>query len=261
MENIVKEQLRKKVARSGNSGAVWVPKDWLGEEIIVTRLETPKLSLDENILNVLLPYLKDISGVFIYGSYARKEETKDSDVDVLVIARNKFKIKHEKFDIDVIEIKRIKDAVRNDLFVYSVISEAKPILNGVLLDELKEIMFEPKNFVKMFADSTRDSIKSTRELLDLDKLDGDFVRSYGVIYSLVLRLRGLFLINCILKRKKFSSILFKRWIVKVIPEHEFRKMHSVYRAIRDDKKIDTKIELIYAEKLLLLLEKELKNYD
>ncbi|HBE02769.1 MAG TPA: hypothetical protein DC049_09875, partial [Spirochaetia bacterium] len=49
-----KEQIRRKVARSGNGGAVWVPKDWLGEEIIVTRLETPKLSLEEELINILL---------------------------------------------------------------------------------------------------------------------------------------------------------------------------------------------------------------
>ena len=37
-EQITKEQIRKRVVRSGNGGAVWVPKDWLGEEIIVTRI-------------------------------------------------------------------------------------------------------------------------------------------------------------------------------------------------------------------------------
>ena len=62
MQNqMFKEQIRRKVARSGNGGAVWVPKDWLGEEIIVTRLETPKLSLEEELINILLPYLKNIS--------------------------------------------------------------------------------------------------------------------------------------------------------------------------------------------------------
>lgn len=260
MDNMVKEQLRKRVARSGNSGAVWVPKDWLGEEIIVTRLETPKLSLEESILNILLPYLKDISGIFIYGSYARKEETRDSDVDVLVIARNKFKIKHEKFDIDVIEAGKVKDTVKNDLFVYSVINEAKPVFNSLLLEELKGIKFESNKFIKWFADSTEDSIKSVRELIDLDKLDGNHISSYSAIYSLILRLRGIFLINCILKKKKFSNTLFKKWIVKLIPEHELKKMYDVYRMIRDEKKIrDVKIEIEYAEKLLYLLDKEVKK--
>ena len=44
MQNLViKEQLRKKVNKSGNSGAVWVPKAWLGEEILITR-QDPKIS-------------------------------------------------------------------------------------------------------------------------------------------------------------------------------------------------------------------------
>jgi len=260
MDNIVKEQLRKRVARSGNSGAVWVPKDWLGEEIIVTRLETPKLSLEEDILNILLPYLKDISGIFIYGSYARKEETKDSDVDVLVIARNKFKIKHEKFDIDVIEAKKLRDAVKNDIFTYFVINEAKPVFNSLLLEELKEIKFESNSFVMWFADSTEDSIKSVRELIDLDKLDGNNIISYSAIYSLILRLRGIFLINCVLKHKNFSNSSFKKWITMYLPEYEFRRMYDTYRNIRDNKKIrDVKIEIVHAENLLHLLDKEVKK--
>src|SRR3989338_2250423 len=123
MQNlIIKEQIRKKVARSGNGGAVWVPKDWLGEEIIVTRIKTPKLSLEEELINVLLPYLKDICGIFLYGSYARKDETKNSDIDILVIGKNKIKIGNTKrFDINFIEIKKIKEAVQKNPFVYAII--------------------------------------------------------------------------------------------------------------------------------------------
>jgi len=135
----IKEQIVKKVVKSGNGGAVWVPKDWLGEEIIVTRLETPKLSLEEELINILLPYLKNISGVFLYGSYARREETKDSDIDVLVIGKNKLRIGNTKrFDLDFIEIKKIRNVVQKNPFVYAIIKEAKPIFNSDLLDELKQ---------------------------------------------------------------------------------------------------------------------------
>ncbi|MBI2107223.1 nucleotidyltransferase domain-containing protein [Candidatus Woesearchaeota archaeon] len=254
----IKEQIRKRVARSGNSGAVWVPKDWLGEEIIVTRLETKKLSIEEEIMSLLMPYLRDISGVFLYGSYARNEEGKDSDIDVLVIAKNKFKIINKKFDIGIIEEAKVENAIKNDIFVYSTINEAKPIMNSVLLEELRDLKFDSIKFIKWFKESTEDSIKSAKELLELDKLEGDYVSSDSVIYSLILRLRGIFLINCVLKKKFFSNSSFKKWIIRYIPDYELKKMYDVYRSVRSNKNVDVKIEIIYAEKLLGLLQKEVK---
>ena len=203
-EQITKEQIRKRVVRSGNGGAVWVPKDWLGEEIIVTRIETQKLSLEEEIIKILLPYLKDISGVFLYGSYARKEETKDSDIDVLVIAKNKLKIENTKrFDINFIEMKKIKDAVQKNPFVYAVINEAKPIINSCLLEELKQEKKDFKDFIKWFKETTNYSIKSTKELIYLDEMDSIYLSSYSIAYSLILRLKGIFLIKSVLNNKKF----------------------------------------------------------
>src|SRR3989338_8766276 len=88
----IREQLVKRVVRSGNGGAVWVPKDWLGQEVIVILPQKPKLELKERIIHLLEPYLKDIISVFIYGSYARHEETKESDIDVVVITEKPLKI-------------------------------------------------------------------------------------------------------------------------------------------------------------------------
>src|SRR3989338_11708343 len=85
----VKEQLVKRVVKSGNGGAVWVPKSWLGQEVIVILPDRPEVNTKERIMQALEPYLKDVIAVFVYGSYARHEETKDSDVDVMVIVQDK----------------------------------------------------------------------------------------------------------------------------------------------------------------------------
>ena len=259
----VKEQIRRRVARSGNGGAVWVPKNWLGEEIIVTRLETPKLSLEEELINILLPYLRDISGIFLYGSYARKEETKDSDIDVLVIARNKFRIENaKKFDIDIIKIEKINDAVRKNPFVYAVIKEAKPIMNSNLLDELRKIKKDFGYFINWFKETTEDSIKSNREFINLDKIDSDYLISYSVIYSIILRLRGIFLIKSILNNKEFLNSSFKKFMIKFVSESEFKKIYQVYRKVRDNEKIiNTNIEISLADKLLEVLKREVKNLN
>jgi len=260
---IVHEQIRRKVARSGNGGAVWVPKDWLGEEIMVTRLETPKLSLEEELINILLPYLKDVSGVFLYGSYARNEETKDSDIDVLVIGKNKLKIGNTKrFDLDFIEIKKIGNVAQKNPFIYAIIKEAKPIFNSDLLDELKQSKKDFSYFIKWFKETTEDSIKSTKELIELDKIDSDYLTSYSIIYSLVLRLRGIFLIKSVLSNKEFSNSSFKKFIAKFIPESEFKIVYKIYRNIRDDKKIESsKIEINTANKLLEILQNEVEDLN
>ncbi len=261
MNMLIKEQIRKKVNKSGNGGAVWVPKEWLGEEIIITRIETPKLSLKEEIIHLLLPQIENISGVFIYGSYARKEETADSDIDILVLAKNKFDIKNtKKFDIDIIEVKKIKNLVQKNIFIYSMIKESKPIMNAYLLEELKNSDKNFKDSINWFKETTQDSIKSVREFIELDKMESKYVLSYSIIYSLILRLRGLFLISCILNNKKFSNKLFKQWIN--ISNSEFKKIYLVYRNIRDNKKTSSiKITLEQVESLLNFLSLEVNKLN
>lgn len=260
-ELLIKEQIRKKVARSGNGGAVWVPKDWLGEEIIVTRIEKPKLSLNEEIINALLPYLKDISGVFLYGSYARNEETKDSDIDVLVIAKNKAELKNVKrFDINFIEINKIKEAVQKNPFIYAMINEAKPVINSCLLEELKQSKKDFKKFIKWYKETTYDSIKISREFVNLDEIDSSYLTSYNVVYSLILRLRGIFLIKSVLSNKNFSNSSFKKFITKHAHESEFKKAYKIYMNIRGNKKIgDEKIEISAVKNLLKILEEEINS--
>ena len=260
---IIKEQIRKKVARSGNGGAVWVPREWLGEEIIVTRIEKPKLSLEGELINILLPHLKDICGIFLCGSYARTEETKNSDIDVLVIAKNKIKIENTKrFDINFIEIKKIKEVVQKNPFVYAMIKEAKPIINSYLLDELKQSKKDFKDFIKWFKETTYDSIKITNEFINLDEMESNYLDSYNVIYSLILRLKGIFLIKSVLENKEFSNFSFKRFTTQFISESEFRKLYGVYRSIRDNKKLeDLKIEISLIKKLFEVLQQEAKNLD
>lgn len=259
MQNqLIKEQIRKKVVRSGNGGAVWVPRDWLGEEIIITRIETQRLSLEEELIKILLPYLKDTIGIFLYGSYARGEETKDSDIDILVIAKNKIKIeKIKNFDINFIEINKVKEAVQKDPFVYAMIKEAKPIINSYLLDELKQTKRDFRNSIRWFKEITDDSIKSSKELINLDYIDSSYLTSYSVIYSIILRLKGLFLIKSILRNKEFSNSSFKKFMIEFIPEFEFKKIYKIYSAIRDNKKIENlKIEISVVNRLIEILQKE-----
>ncbi|MBI4044738.1 MAG: nucleotidyltransferase domain-containing protein [Candidatus Diapherotrites archaeon] len=50
-------------------------------------------------LEALKPHLSQIEGIFLFGSFARNEQTKESDIDVLVVPSKGIAIKKtEKFD-------------------------------------------------------------------------------------------------------------------------------------------------------------------
>ncbi|MBI2208004.1 nucleotidyltransferase domain-containing protein [Candidatus Woesearchaeota archaeon] len=258
----IKEQIVKTVVKSGNGGAVWVPKDWLGEEVVVILREKPKLGPREKIVHLLEPYLKDIISVAIYGSYARNEQAKDSDIDVLVITKDKrliLEFKKEKLDIVSFPIDKFKKAIgKYPAVYYQMVQEAEPLINNYALEELKNIKISKESF-KEHLKETREHLKSNKELLELDKIDNTYLKSYSVLYSSMLRLRVLFIIKCILKKDKFSNKKFKKWLFsQSLSSQEFEDSYRAYGMIRDDKNIKSlSIKISVAEKVLNILEKEL----
>ncbi len=262
----VKEQIVKTVVKSGNGGAVWVPKDWLGEEVVVTLPKRPKLGIKERILRLLEPYLKDIMAVAIYGSYARNEQESGSDIDVLVITcsqKTTFMLKEEGLDIISLPIGKLKEAIlKYPALYYQIVQEAVPLINASLLGELKDVKIGKEGF-KPYLRETGEHLKSSRELLELDKLDGWYVKSYSVLYSAMLRLRTLFIIKGILINEKFSNKKFKNFLLrKGISAEEFKTSYKAYRIVRDGISTGSlRIKIAVAEKILNVLEKELKALE
>ena len=262
----VKEQIVKTVVKSGNGGAVWVPKDWLGQEVVVILPEKPKFGLKEKIVHLLEPYLKDIISVAIYGSYARNEHTKDSDVDVLVITKDKsikLDFKEEKLDVTSFPIDKLKLAIQKyPTIYYQMVQEAGPLINAYIFEELKNIKPNKESF-NNYLKETKEHIKSNRELLELDKIENAYLKSYSILYSSMLRLRGIFIIRCILRKDKFSNKKFKNWLeAKGLNSNEYENCYKAYRFVRDNK--DAKnliIKMQVAEKLLNILQNEFDLLD
>lgn len=259
----IKEQIVKTVVKSGNGGAVWVPKDWLGEEVVIILPEKPKLGLRGKIIHLLEPYLKDIISVGIYGSYARNEQTKDSDIDVLVITKDKnikLNFKEKKLEIASFPIDKLKKAIEKyPTIYYQIVQEAEPIINSYVFEELKNVKINKGSF-KGYLKETEEHLKSNKEFLELDKIDDTYLKSYSVLYSAMLRLRGLFIIKSILKKDKFLNKKFKNWLISQdLTPHEFEDSYRAYRLIRDNKNTKGLLtKLSIAEKVLNILEKELK---
>lgn len=219
------EHLVKEVIGRGNSGGVYLPKSWVGQKVIIR-----PLSVNEYVLNTLSPHMKYIVGVYLYGSYAREEQVPDSDIDILVVADKKLHVKMENgIDLEIVDITKIKDAIREDpVGYYSMIMEAIPIVNEVLLNELKGVRLNTKN-IKRYYKETEEALSIVKGLLELE---GD---SSGSIYSLILRLRGLYLIKCNLRNRKYTNQKLEDFVVKKgIDRKKYRKMYAVYRAKRDD---------------------------
>ena len=252
----------KTVVKSGNGGAVWVPKDWLGEEVVVTLPEKPKLGIKERIIRLLEPYLKDVMAVAVYGSYARNEQESGSDIDVLVITGKKVVLKFNEGKLDIVSLplETLKAAiVKYPALYYQVVQEAVPLINASVLEELKSLKISKDSF-KPYLRETEEHLKSSRELLELDKIDGQYVKSYSALYSAMLRLRALFIIKCILANEKFSNKKFKGFLFgKGLDIKEFVASYKAYRLVRDGMHPGgLVIKTAVAEKVLNILAKELK---
>lgn len=249
----MEEKIIRRVTGIGNGAHIFAPKEWIGEEVIIVK--TPKRNPKEEILKTIYPYLDKIIAVFLFGSYAREEQERDSDIDLFIISDEKLKIKSKGMDIIIIPEEKIEIAKKiNPILFYSMLKEAKQIINPSYLKKLKKEKIKFKHF-KNFLEETRKSIDSSKELIEMDKKLKNKSSSNSVIYSSILRLRGLFLIHLLLENKKYSKKIFKEWIIKN-SKIDYNNAYEIYRAIRDDKETDKTMLIEEGESLLLMLIRE-----
>jgi predicted nucleotidyltransferase len=252
-------QIIKNVSKWGNGAGVLLPKEWVNQEVKIILIDRT-LQIKKEVFNILDKYFTDILGIYLVGSYARGEQSERSDIDVLVIS-NKIKkeIKSGKYHISIITLSVAQNTLNKyPLLIYPRLIEAKTIINQKLLEELKSTKISKDSF-REFVKDTKRIIKINEEFIKLDKLDGGKLLSDGILYSLILRLRGISIIKSILSNKKYSKKEFKKGLVKIISNEEYEKVYNVYTSVKDDKKIKADIKISVAEKLLDLLKKEIKK--
>ncbi len=255
--NMKIEQVQE-VRKWGNSGGVLLPREWLGKQARIVLIDRT-LEVRKEVLAILEPYFEDIMGIYLVGSYARGDQKKDSDIDILVISNETRKsLKSGKYEIEIIPLRvAVRLIADYPAMIYPKIVDASVILNAGLLDQIRKTKITRKS-MRNYLDDCRRIIKTDRVFIARDKSEGDTLEANSVVYSSILRLRALYIMNSIFSRKKHSNKLFEEGIILKlgIDREAYDRIYKIYKAIRDDNKIKDKISIELAEKLVDLLDKE-----
>jgi predicted nucleotidyltransferase len=244
-----------KIAREvGTSAGVLLPRSLLGAKVKVTVIEeapNPLMDslkiLEENGLN------SSVLGIYLTGSYARKEATLESDVDILVITGNITKnISEGRYSLTLVSLKDLEKGLEdNSISYYPMIFEAEVLINGALIEKYKKINLSKSN-LGGYLKSTREMIEKIEKMIDLDNKLGNKNTNDHVAYSLVLRLKGFYILKKILQGKKWSNREFLKKIDGLI--------YDRYLNVKRNDKYLNKTPIVDAEKMLNVLKKEVKEW-
>lgn len=242
----MKNVLIKSVIRVGNSSGVLVPKEWMNGSAKVELIVKP-INIKKDILEILSPHLEDIIGIYLTGSYARGEQTKESDIDVLVVTNNLSKrIKINRYEILLIPKKEIDIALKNNaLPLIPMLMEAKVIINEDYLKSIENQKISKRN-IKWNMDMIKSALKIDKKLIELKRDYSEYVGD-AVSYSLILNLRSLYIIECIKKRQRWNNKGFLSLIKKISGSLE---AYQGYLRVKNDEKTKESFSIKEAEKLL-----------
>jgi len=250
-------QLTKQIVKVGNGAGVLVPRAWLDGKATVELIEKP-IDLQKDILEILEGYMPDILSIAIVGSYARNEQTPRSDIDVLVITHSTSKqIKQGKYNLILISEKSLeKELQRNILPWLPMLKEAKPVINAQLIERLSKTQITKKN-LEPHIELTKSALDLNEAHLSLDEENGK-ITSDAVAYSLVLRARGAYIVDCLINKNK-STTKTIRSIIK--NKSGSLKAYEGYIRVKDDKKTKKDLPIEEARKLLSYIKERIKEQE
>jgi len=253
----------KKAIRAGNSSAVVLPRAWLNKEVRIELVKKSKEIILKEAFEILQEHidLSRVIGVYLAGSYARNEESKDSDIDILVIT-DKIDcnlIKEGIYNITIISSQLLRQKMENDLFpIGQMIREAKPLLNSNYLSNI-DVKATKKN-VKWYLDTTQDKLNIIKKAIN--KMKNVKHLSDLVAYTLILRIRTLYIIQKIIKNENYSKQEFIRIIKDVSNGGNAYERYAAMKNNEMDKKAvslgEVKSLYSYLEKELNIVKKKVK---
>ncbi|MEK6951552.1 MAG: nucleotidyltransferase domain-containing protein [Nanoarchaeota archaeon] len=256
-------ELIKTTIKVGNSAGVLLPKKYLNSQV---KIVLKPLNIEKDVINILMEkdILKEVMGVYLVGSYARMEQNIESDIDILVITSNLNKrIVMEKYELICISKKELEEQLdKNALPVLAMIKEAKIIINGELIKKYINSPLIEKN-LGWHIDTTKSAMKVVEEDLKISRELKERYTSDGIVYSLILRLRTLYIIDCVRKNKMYANKNFLSLIMGITGRLTAYNAYLRAKANKKNKQElyieETEMLLNYINKKVSVLEKWLKE--
>ncbi len=249
----------KKAVRAGNSSAVILPRAWLNKEIRVELVKKSNEMILIDVIEILNKYinLEDIIGIYLTGSYARGEEEQKSDIDILVITDDidREMISDGIYNVFVISSELLKQKLKSDILpVGQMIKEAKALINSGYLESI-EIKATKEN-VKWYINTTEDKLKIIKKAINNYRKKNKKHISDLVAYTMILRIRTLYIIKNLIKNKIYSKKEFIRLIRKISGS---MNAYNGYLAVKNDEEDKYRTEIGEAERLYNYLKDKLMD--
>lgn len=249
----------KKAVKSGNSSAVILPKSWLNKDVRIELIrKTPEIILSE-VINIAGRHieLEDIIGIYLTGSYARAEESKDSDIDILIITKNidREMIVEGIYNILIVSKELLKQKLEKDLFpIGQMINEAKPLLNSDYIDSIK--IEVTKANIGWYLSTTEDKLKLIGKIINRLNKNNKRYANDRLAYTLILRIRTLHIIKKLMAKKAYSKTDFIKLITRVSGGKE---AYERYLAVKNDLKYKQGISVEEVKRLYEYLKNQLEG--
>ncbi len=226
MEIIVKQ-----TREVGTSAGVLLPRSWLNKQVVVTILEPSMEEIARGVFDILIKEKLnfEVKGLYLYGSYARGDNDERSDIDILVITGEKNRlINSGNYEILLVSEENFSSGLVENLNYVSALKEAKTILNKGLIEKYKarNVKFNNKKYLSEIGRV----IKINKDTIETCENKVINVPD-GIIYSVILRARELYIIKGI-----FSNKFYSKWeFIRLVGE----KAYSAYlRVKRNEREIN-----------------------
>jgi len=233
----MQNEIIKQAFKLGNSAGVLLPIEWKDKKVVIKLIDK---SISQEIFEILeeSDLLKNIIGIFLAGSYARGEETEESDIDILAVTDNINKqIKKGKYEITFISKDKFEKSVMRSLYLVSLINEAKAILNEDFLNYWKNKI--PYISIKKHLDEIKSMTRINEKMIEIDEESGRKVLD-ETLYSIVLRLRELYLIECLKNAKKPTNKEFIGLIKRIASEESYKAYLRIKNGLKSKEAIPFK---------------------
>lgn len=250
----MRQELVKPVVKVGNGAGVVLPREWYGGLAKVELVETP-VNIKKDIFEILGRYLDQILGIYVVGSYARNQQTEDSDVDILAVTSELNKrIVSGKYEILLISRDNLEETLKKNILpLLPMLKESKTVLNGELVENYKKTSLTKKN-LNWHIETTKSAIKLNESFVS-DCRDDRENCGDEVSYSLILRLREVYIVDCLINNKKWSTKELKSLIKKVSGS---MRAYEGYVRSKKNKKSKKNLEVEEAGKIIKYIGKRIE---